>query len=154
MIDDVEARAIELRGEQAFGESHPHGIGEALPERAGGRFNARGEPVFRVAGGLRVQLAKATQLVDRQIVAREMQERVQQHRAVAVREHEAVAVRPFRVGRVVAQMFSPQRQRDFGHSHRHAGMTRVRRLHGIHGQRANRVGQVFAHVWEGSEELG
>ena len=33
VIDDVEARAIELAGEKLFGESHADRIGETLPER-------------------------------------------------------------------------------------------------------------------------
>ena len=45
-------------------------------------------------GGARTELAEVLELLDRQRVAGQMQQRVQQHRAVAVREHEAVAVRP------------------------------------------------------------
>ena len=70
-----------------------------------------------------------------------MQQRVLQHRAVAVREHEAVAIRPVRIGRIVAQMPRPQRDGDFGHAHRHAGMAALRGFDGVHRQRADRVGE-------------
>ena len=36
-------------------------------------------------------------------IAEEMEQRVEQHRAVAGREHEAVAVGPFRIGRIEFQ---------------------------------------------------
>ena len=48
-------------------------------------------------GRLAVQLAEVLQLVDRQVVAGQVQQRVQQHRAVAVRQHEAVAIGPVRI---------------------------------------------------------
>jgi len=47
-----------------------------------------------------------------------------------------------RIGGIVAQVPAPQRQRDFRHAHRHAGMAGVGGLHRVHGQRAQRVGHV------------
>src|SRR5438445_171221 len=93
-----------------------------------------------------MQLPEALELIHRQVVAGEVQERVQQHRAVAVGEDETIAVWPRRVCRVVPQVPPPQRQPDFGHSHGHARVTGICGLHGVHGQRTNRVGQVLAHL--------
>ena len=52
-----------------------------------------------------------------------MQERVNQHGAVAVGQHKAVAIAPMRVARVVVQMLAPQGDRDIGHAHGRAGMS-------------------------------
>ena len=54
--------------------------------------------VFRVAGGLGAELTELLQLLDRHVrVAGQIEQRVEQHRAVAGREHEAVAVGPLRL---------------------------------------------------------
>ena len=59
---------------------------------------------------------------------------------MAVGEHEAVAVGPARIGRVVAQVPAPERDRDLGHAHGRAGMAGVGLLHRVHRERADRVG--------------
>ena len=53
-------------------------------------------------------------------VAGQVQQPVEQHRAVAGREHEAVAVRPVRGAGVELQVPLEQHGRDVGHAHRHA----------------------------------
>ena len=91
-------------------------------------------------GVLRVQLAEVLQLVDRQVVAGQMQQRVLQHRAVAVRQHEAVAIGPVRVGRIVAQVTVPQRDGDSAMPIGMPGWPELAGLDGVHGERADRVG--------------
>ena len=90
---------------------------------------------------MRTQLAEILELVDRQRIAGQMQQRVQQHRAVAVRQHETVAVPPAWIARVVLEEVAPQHLRNIGHAHRRAGMSGVRGLHGIHGKGADGIGQ-------------
>ena len=89
--------AVELLGEQLFGQRHAHRVGQTLPQRTGSGFNARRDVHFRMTGRLAVQLAKVLQLGHRQLVARQVQQRIQQHGAMAVGEHKAVAVSPLRV---------------------------------------------------------
>ena len=98
-------------------------------------------PYSGMAGRLRVQLPEALQLVHRQVVAGQMQQRVQQHRAVAVGDDEAVAIRPLRMRGIVAQVPVPQRDRDFGHAHRHARVAALRGFDRIHRQGADGVGE-------------
>ena len=76
-------------------------------------------------------------------IAGQMQQRVEQHRAVAGREHEAVAVRPIGRGGVELQEPGEQHGRHVGHAHRHAGMARLGLLHGIHGERPDGVRHVL-----------
>ena len=78
--------------------------------------------------------------VDRHLlVAEQMQQRVEQHRAVAGREHEAVAVGPGRIGRIEFQEAGEQHGRDVGRAHRQAGMAGLRPLDRVHRQRADGV---------------
>ncbi len=42
----------ELLFQLAFGDCHAHGVGDALAERTGGRFDAGGVAIFRMASGL------------------------------------------------------------------------------------------------------
>ncbi len=53
-------------------------------------------------------LAERLEVVERQVVARQVQQAVEQHAAVAGREHEAVPVGPVRVARVVLEVALPQ----------------------------------------------
>jgi hypothetical protein len=94
MVYDRVAGAVELRGEQALGHREADGVGESLAERARGGLDARRDADFGMARRLRVELAEAAQLLERQVVAGEVQQRVLQHRAVPVGEHEAVAIGP------------------------------------------------------------
>ena len=146
VIDELEALAIEARGEQLLGECHADRIGDALAERAGRGFHTRRDAVLRMAGRLRVQLAKALELVERQVIAAQVQQRVVQHRAMAVRHDEAVAIGPLRVGRTVAQMIAPEHFGNIGHAHRHAGMAGLRRFHGVDREEADGVGEATAGV--------
>ena len=144
MVHDLVARAVELDGQQFLRESHAHGIGETLSERPGGGLDARRHAHFRVARGLAVQLTKPAQLLHRQVIARQMQQRVQEHRAVAVGEHEPVAVRPVRIGGIMLEEPAPEDLGNFGHAHRQTGMPAFRGFHRVDGEHAQGVGQLGA----------
>ena len=144
VIDHVEAGAIELGGEPLLRERHAHGIRQPLAERPGGGLDAEVRLVLGMAGGMRTQLPERLQVVDRQRVAGQVQQRVQQHRAVAVREHEAVAVGPLRIAGIVAQVVAPQDLRDVGHAHRHAWVAGVGFLDRVHREGPDRIGKLPA----------
>ena len=97
---------VEPRGEVGLGHRHPDAHREALAERPRRRLDARGVAVLRVAGGVAPPLAELLQLVEREVVAREVEEAVEERRAVAGREHEAVAVGPARGSRGCASSAS------------------------------------------------
>ncbi len=142
MIDYRRAATVEACSENLFGQRHADRIRQALRERAGGCLHAWRDADLGVTGRPGVKLAKIAQLFKRQVVAGQMQQRIQQHRAVPVREHEAVTIRPGRIRRVVLQVARPQCHGDLRHAHRHAGMTRVRLLHRVHRERTDRVGHL------------
>ena len=94
-----------------------------------------------MTGRQRSQLAEMLDLVERHLgVAGEIEQRVEQHRAVPGRQHEAVAVRPVRVGGVEFQKLREQHGRDVGGAHRQAGMAGFRLLDGVHREPADRIG--------------
>ena len=139
MVDDGGTRSLEFRSQPALRDGHPDGIGEALAERAGRRLDARRQAAFRVARRDAVPLSERLEVGQRDRVAGQVEERVQQHVGVTGTQHEAVAVGPVRVGRRVPQEARPQHVRHRRGAHRRARVTRVRLLHGVDRQRPDGV---------------
>ena len=144
VVDDGVSVAVEARREDLLRDGHADRVREALAERPGRGLDPGGVAAFGMARGHRVELAEIPQLLERQRVAAQVQQRVEEHRAVTVREHEAVPVGPLGVGRVVSQVVVPEHLGDVRHPHRHAGVAGIRALHRVHGQRADRVGELSA----------
>jgi hypothetical protein len=139
----VDGLVAELGVEDALREREPDRRGDALAERPGRRLDPGRHEALRVARRLRVELAEALQLVDRDALdAREVEERVEQHRAVPGRQHEAVAVEPVRVGGVVLEVPGEEDGRHVGGAHRQPGMARLRLLDGVHRQRPHGIRQI------------
>ena len=137
VIDDVIAEHCR---EMALCNRHPHRIGNSLAERTGRGLDAWRVAVFRMTGCQRTKLTEVLEFFDRDLlVADEMQQRVEQHRAVAGREHEAVAVRPGGIGRIEFQEARKQHGRDVGRAHRQAGMAGLCLLDRIHRERPDSV---------------
>ena len=100
-----------------------------------------GLEIFRMSRGFRAELAEIPDLVERHLcIAGEIQQRIEQHRAVTGRKNEAVAVRPSGLGGVEFQELREQHGGDVGGAHRQAGMAGFCLLDGIHRQRADRIG--------------
>ena len=141
VVDDGVA---EPRIEEPLRQRHAHGIAEALAQRTRGRLDARRVPELGMPRRLGAQLPEARQLIHAHAgVAGEMQERVEQHRAVARRQHEAVAVRPVGCRGIELQEPGEQHGRHVGHAHGHAGMAAFGLLHRVHGQRPDGVRHVL-----------
>ncbi len=144
MVDEAVA---ELCIEDTFGKCHADGIGDALSERAGRRLDTGGVTIFRMACGARTELTEILDLVDGDVfVARKIEQRIEQHRAVACGEHETVAIRPVRVLRVVREKTGIKRRRYIGCTHRQAGMARIGFLYRVHREEADRVGHLVLFV--------
>ena len=118
-------RPVELVGEAAFRDGHPDRVGEALAERAGRRLDARGQAVLRVARRDAAPLPERLEVLERDVVAGQVEERVEQHAGVPGGQDEPVAIRPVRVRRGVAEEAGPQ---DVGHRRRAHRCTRVARV--------------------------
>ncbi len=98
VIDEIVAEA---GVHQPLGERHADRGRDALPERAGGGLDPRRMAIFGMARRLRPPLPESPELVQRHaFVAGQMQQRIEQHRAVTGGQHETVAIRPGRIGRI------------------------------------------------------
>ncbi len=73
MVNHRMARPVELLGQALFGHRHAHRIGQALTQRSGGGLDARRITVLGVARRLGVKLAELLEVVDRELVASQMQ---------------------------------------------------------------------------------
>ena len=122
VVDDVIARLVERRGEMRLGHRHADGHAHAGAKRPRRRFDARRVAVLRMARRQRAVLTELLHVIHGQSVAIEMEQRIQQRRAVAAREDEAVAVRPLRILRVVVHVVRPEL---IGHRRRAERQARV-----------------------------
>ena len=128
----VDRLLAEPGAQDPLGDRHPDGVGEALPERAGGHLDARGVASLWVAGRPRLELAELLQVVELEAVPGQVQQRVLQNRRMAVGQHEPVAVGPFRIGGIVlhdprVEDVAERRQR-----HRRALVPAVRLERSVH----------------------
>ena len=112
MVEHGEAFAVKPGREMRAAHRHADAVGEPLAERPRCDLDAGREHVLRVAGSLRLPLAEALQFFEREVIARQVEERVDEHRAVPGGEQEAVAVRLLGVARGVAHDARPE---DIGH---------------------------------------
>ena len=142
MVDDIQAGAVELRGQGAFGDGHADGIGQALAQGSGRGLYAGGIAVLGVARCFRMKLAEIPQFLHGQVVAGEVQDGIQQHGTVAVGHHEPVPVHPAGIGRVVPEEIVPQHLGDIRHAHRRPRMSGVGALNRIHTQCPNSIGKL------------
>ena len=72
----------------------PTPLAKPCPSGPGGGFDAGGHVPLGMPGRFAAPLAETLDLVQRQIVAGQVQQAVEQHRTVAGRKHEAVAIEP------------------------------------------------------------
>ena len=139
VIDNVVAFAVIARGQPGFRNGHADAVAESLAERAGGDFDAHRMTALRMPRSFAAPLAEAFQFFERQIVAGEMEQAVEQHGAMTGRQDEAITVEPQWVLGIEFQVLRPERVGHRGRAHRHSRMTRVSLLHGIGREKADRI---------------
>lgn len=140
VVNHREPFTVKFRGKHFFRKRHTHGVGDTLSEGARRRFNARGHAHFGVARRFTSHLTEVFDVIHREVVTGEMQQRILQHRAVAVGKDETIAADPVWVGRVVTQMPRPKSYSDIGHTHGHAGVAAFGLLNSINGESTDGVG--------------
>src|SRR5262249_9655880 len=112
----------------------------------GRRLDTGGEVILGMTGGRAAPLTKPLDLLERQIVSGQVEQRVEQHRAMSSRQHEAVAIGPRRIRRAVPQEPRPQHIGHRGRAHGQARVTRVGLLHGIDGKKPDRVDRPLVEI--------
>ena len=143
VVHDVEALAVEMRGQVGLGQRHAHGVADALAQGTGGGFDAGGVAVLGMAGGEGAELAELLQVLNGQAKAKKMQQGVQQHGAVAGGQHEAVAVVPLGGFGVEIHLLAPHGVGHGGGAHGHARMAGLRLLDSLGREHANGVDDEF-----------
>jgi hypothetical protein len=139
VIDDLKPGAIVARGEIGFGDGHAHAVAEALAERPRRRLDAGRAAALGVAGRLAAPLPELLDLFERQVIAGEVQQTVQQHGPVTGGKNEAVAVKPVGMGRIVFEEACPE---DICHgrgAQRQSGVSAVGLLHRVDGQETDGI---------------
>ena len=94
----------------------------------------------------RAPLAELLEVVERDVVAGEVERRVLEDAGMPGREDEAVASRPVWVGRIVPHHVAVEQIRHRCESHRRPRVTGVRLLHCVHRECADRVDRFRAGV--------
>ena len=84
-VDDRVVRPVVAIGEEALRDRHADAVREALAERPGRRLDPGRVPALRMARRARAPLAELLQVVEREVVAREVERRVLEHAGVARR---------------------------------------------------------------------
>ncbi len=124
-----------------FGHGKAHSGGNPLAQRACGDFDTVEQEVFGVARGFCAHLAEVLDLVQCDLlVARQIEQRIDQHRAVTCREDKPVTIRPERIFRIELEVVFKQNRGHIGHAHRHAGVAGIGGGNRIEGERADRSG--------------
>jgi len=136
MIDDVEAVAVIARSQICFRHCHAHAVAEALTKRPRCHLDTRCDTTFRVTRRDTAPQPKLLELFERQVVAGEMKQAVQQRRTMSRREHKAIAVKPMRVGRMVLEQTRPQHVGHRCSAQGQSRMTAVCLLHRVDRQEA------------------
>ena len=140
----VDQSVAEAGVDVALRHSHADGRGQALAQRPGGGLDARGVAVLRMPRCVGAQLPKIPDLLHRHgLDPGQMQQGVEQHRAMARRQHKPVTVGPVRARGVVLQKFREQHCGDVSHAHRHALVAGFGLVDRVHGKHADGVGHNF-----------
>ena len=144
VVHNLVLGSVELRGQHALGQGHAHGGGNALPQRAGGHFNTQMRLVFGMPGGFCSPLAEIAYFFHGDVVAREVQQGVEQHGRMPVGEYKAVAVEPQGIGRIMPETVPPEGFGHIGHAEGRTGVAGAGFLNSVHGKGADGVGALSA----------
>src|SRR5438477_11615896 len=139
MVDDLVPWLVEYRREVCLGERHPHRVADALAEGTRRRLYPWSVAVFGVTGSTTSPLTKLLEVFEAEVIAAQIQTRVQQHRRVTAREDEAIAIRPIWVGGIMTHVLRVEPVAERRERHRRPRVTRLRLLHGVHRQRADGI---------------
>src|SRR5436190_22055676 len=99
VVDDRIIRPIEKRAEQRFTYRHADRISDTLSEWTRRRFDSRRVTVFRMTGSFALPLTELLDVVECQLISREIENTVDEHRCMAGRENESIAIEPVGITR-------------------------------------------------------
>ena len=137
VFHDRMSGAVEMVGEKALRNGHSYRVPEPLAQRTGGGLHSRRVPSLGMSRREGTPLPEIPDLFQWEVIAREVEQRIEQHRGVAAGEHEAVTIGPLGVPGIVLEEPGPQDVCGGRERHRGARMSRLRFLYRIHGEGAD-----------------
>ena len=150
MIDHRVTGAVVAHGELDFADGHADRIGHTLSQRPRGDLDARSVPAFRMPRRFAVPLTELPNVLERKRVTGQIQETVEQRRAVAGRQHKTIAIDPIRIARIVFKPACPQHIGHWRRAERQARMSAVCLLHHVDRQEADSVDALLVELfWHG-----
>ena len=157
VVEDRVLRRVEHGGRHLGGRGEARAVRDARTQGARGRFDA-GRRVLRVrelgvARRRAVVLAEVRDLVLRDVVAGQVEPRVEEHRAVTGGEDEAVAVDPGRVVGVEGHGLAEEDRAHLGGAERQAEVAGLGRGDRVHRQAARLVGGGLEGLGRGRGDL-
>src|SRR3970282_1224110 len=111
-----------------LGDSHADPGGETLTEGPGGHLDAQPVVDLGMPGCVTPPLSEGAEVIETEREPAQVEQRVEQHRPMAIGKDESIPIRPLGCGWVYLEEPTPQSHRDVGHAHRHSGVTAVRLL--------------------------
>jgi hypothetical protein len=129
MIHHPVIRAVEAGSQMGLSDRHPHRCAESLTKGSRRHLRPRGMTALRMAGRLAPPLPEGLQIFEGKVIAGQIEERIEEHRAVPGGQDETVAVGPQRIGRIMLQVPRPEGVGRGRGPHRHAGMILPFRSH-------------------------
>ena len=85
---------VVARRKVGLSDCHAHRVADALPERAGRGVNAGSDATLRVSGRLAPPLTEPLDLIEGQVVARQVKQRVEESGSMSGRKDESITVPP------------------------------------------------------------
>ena len=136
LIENAMLGSVKTRGRHFHCDGYANRVANALPQRTGGAFHARGFKKFRMARRLAMQLTEAFDFFHRQIVSAQMQPGIKEHAAVAGGENKVIAPDPARLFRIVFERVTVEDRAHLRAAQRKTEVTGFRSLHRVHAQPA------------------
>src|SRR5664280_3744057 len=125
MIDNRVSRSVVACRKIVFRYREADAIGKSLTEGASRRLHTRRPSALRMSRSLAAPLSELFDLFQRQIVARQVKQAVEQHRTVSGRQDKPIPVEPMWIVRIVFQKPRPQHKSHRRSAHWQAGMAAV-----------------------------
>src|SRR6476646_3422160 len=97
---------------------HTNCIANALPQRTSGAFDSWRFKIFRMPRRFRMQLTKTLYILDRNVVAAQVQPGIQEHAAVPGGKNEIVAIDPARLIWIMSEQITVEHRPDLRASER------------------------------------
>src|SRR6056297_2806269 len=125
MIHNFVVIFVELISQVCLSHGHTYPGSKTLPKRTSGCFYTRCHSILRVAGCNASELPEIFNLVQRNFITRQMEQRIEKHGAVACRENKTIAVRPLWIFWIVSQELCPEHISSIRHTHWHSRMSGI-----------------------------